>query len=121
MITPKGHHRRSIRLRGYDYTQAGAYFITNCTQNRACLFGEVVNGPMRLNAWGKMVWDEWFGTAQIRPCVMLHDNEFVVMPNRIHGIVWITECDVGARRRRAPTGGGVAPLRPHDDKTEDTL
>jgi len=55
------HHRRSIRLRGYDYSQAGAYFITICAQNRECLFGEIINGVMQLNPLGEIVlkwWDE---------------------------------------------------------------
>jgi putative transposase len=52
---PNRHHRRSIRLKGYDYSQAGAYFITLCTQERACLFGRVMNGEMRLNDAGRMV------------------------------------------------------------------
>lgn len=56
---PNRHHRRSIRLKGYDYSQAGAYFITLCTQDRACLFGKVVNGEMRLNDAGLMVLAEW--------------------------------------------------------------
>jgi putative transposase len=51
---PNRHHRRSIRLKGYDYSQAGAYFITLCTQDRACLFGRVINGEMRLNDAGRM-------------------------------------------------------------------
>jgi hypothetical protein len=58
---PAIHHRRSIRLQGYDYSQAGAYFVTVCTQNRECLFGDIVNGDMRLNDAGKTiqsVWDE---------------------------------------------------------------
>jgi len=56
---PNRHHRRSIRLKGYDYSQAGAYFIILCTQDRACLFGKVVNGEMRLNDAGRMVLAEW--------------------------------------------------------------
>ncbi|OQB31802.1 MAG: hypothetical protein BWY08_00343 [Bacteroidetes bacterium ADurb.Bin174] len=49
---PNKHHRRSIRLKGYDYSQAGLYYITICTQNRACLFGKIKNGKMILNdAW----------------------------------------------------------------------
>jgi putative transposase len=52
---PNRHHRRSIRLKGYDYSQAGAYFITLCTQDRACLFGRVMHGEMRLNDAGRMV------------------------------------------------------------------
>ena len=56
---PNRHHRRSICLKGYDYSQAGAYFITLCTQDRACLFGRVMNGEMRLNDAGRMVLAEW--------------------------------------------------------------
>jgi len=52
---PGKHRRRSIRLRGYDYTQTGAYFVTVVTKDCACLFGEVVNGEMRLNDGGRMI------------------------------------------------------------------
>jgi REP element-mobilizing transposase RayT len=102
---PNRHHRRSIRLPGYDYTRPGAYFITICTHERAHLFGAVVDGEMRLNEWGRIVRDEWFKTAQIRPHVQLWDDEFVVMPNHIHGIIWIVDdnTDVRATRRVAPT------------------
>jgi len=106
---PNRHHRRSIRLKGYDYTQPGAYFITIVTYERMPLFGEIVNGEMRLNEYGQMVRDEWFQTAVVRPYVVLHPDEFVVMPNHVHGIIWIVDTnadggdDVGARRRRAPT------------------
>ncbi len=96
------HHRRSIRLPEYDYTQPGAYFVTICTYRRACLFGHIAGGVMRLNAFGEIVREEWFRTAQVRPNVELYEPEFVIMPNHIHGIIWITET-VGARRRRAPT------------------
>ena len=52
---PRIHHRKSIRLKGYDYSQAGLYFLTICVQNRLCLFGDVVNGKMILNDAGRMV------------------------------------------------------------------
>ncbi len=108
----KRHHRRSIRLRGYDYTQPGAYFVTICTHNREPLFGQVEDGRMALNAFGRIVWEEWFRTAQVRPYVELFEDEFVVMPNHIHGIIWIVGKPVGATRRVAPTDGhprGPAP------------
>ena len=93
---PKIHRRRSIRLQGYDYSQAGAYFISICTQNRECLFGEIVGGKMALNYAGAMiqtVWDEIpFHYAGIEI------DEFVVMPNHIHGIIVI----VGATPRGCP-------------------
>jgi len=94
------HHRRSIRLRGYDYTQAAAYFVTICAQNRECLFGEIVDGTMRLSDAGRMVQDEWFRTSVVRSHVEL--DVFVVMPNHIHGIVCIAD-DGRGTARRAPT------------------
>ena len=94
-------NRRSIRLQGYDYSQAGAYFVTLCTQNRECLFGEIVNGEMRLNEAGRVVADEWINTAEIRDEIEL--DEWVVMPNHFHGILVIT---VGRGDRRvAPMNG----------------
>jgi putative transposase len=78
-------HRRTIRLREYDYSQAGAYFITICAHQRRCLFGQIDNSQMRLSALGKIVEDEWFRSAEIRPSIGL--DAFVVMPNHIHGVV----------------------------------
>jgi len=87
-------HRPSLRLQGYDYAQAGAYFVTICTLGRECLFGEIEEGQLRMNDAGSVVHDEWFKTAQIRPNVVLNADEFVVMPNHVHGILWLV--DAGA-------------------------
>ncbi|MFQ3583079.1 MAG: transposase [Chloracidobacterium sp.] len=95
-------NRRSIRLQGYDYTQPGAYFVTIVARDRVCLFGEVVGGEMQLNEYGQIVCEEWFKTTALRPYVRLDENEFVVMPNHVHGIIRIVD-DVGATRRVAPT------------------
>jgi REP element-mobilizing transposase RayT len=84
---PNIHHRRSIRLKGYDYSQNGLYFITICTQNREHLFGTITNGQMALNPMGEIAHNEWFKTASMRPNIRLH--EFIVMPNHIHGIIEI--------------------------------
>ena len=84
---PNIHHRRSIRLKGYDYSQAGLYFITICCQDRAHLFGEVVNREMVLNEYGIIAHNEWMKTPEIRNNVEL--GEFVIMPNHIHGIIRI--------------------------------
>jgi REP-associated tyrosine transposase len=65
-INPEARGRRSIRLRDYDYTLAGAYFVTIVTRDRKCLFGDVVDGEIRLNHWGRTVQDEWKKSAQIR-------------------------------------------------------
>nr|BAL59102.1 hypothetical conserved protein [Candidatus Acetothermum autotrophicum] len=104
---PERHHRRSIRLRGYDYTQPGAYFVTICTQDRMCLFGEVVHGEMRFTDAGRMVHDVWNDLPNHYPGVTI--DAFVVMPNHIHGIVVL----VGAGPRACPEWvgqpQGVAP------------
>ncbi len=94
------YDRRSIRLREYDYTQPGAYFLTICVHDRKSAFGEIVDGQTRLNDFGQVVETEWFKTGKIRNNVKLHQH--VVMPNHFHGILWITET-VGATRRVAPT------------------
>ena len=85
---PNLHHRRSIRLPGYDYSQSGAYYVTICTAARECLFGEVLNGAMRLNSFGNIARGEWLGLP--RRCPGVKVDAFVVMPNHVHGIVWVT-------------------------------
>ncbi|MEW6685620.1 MAG: transposase [Candidatus Edwardsbacteria bacterium] len=77
------------------------YFVTICTHQRECLLGEIENGQMFLNQYGKVVNDEWLRTAKVRSNVLL--DTFVVMPNHLHGIIIITDV-VGATRRVAPTG-----------------
>ncbi len=83
--------RRSIRLRAYDYAQSGAYLVTICAHQRRCLFGEIANGEMQLSPYGEIVREEWFRSAEIRREIELYPEEFVVMPNHIHGIIWIVE------------------------------
>ena len=83
----ESHHRRSIRLQGYDYSQAGAYFVTICVKGKECLFGNIIDGEA-----GRMVqtvWDELpahYANVDI--------DLFQIMPNHIHGIIILT--DVGA-------------------------
>jgi REP element-mobilizing transposase RayT len=91
MTNNNKHHHCSIRLPYYDYADVGAYFVTICTHERVCLFGHVdmAEGAMTLNTFGRMVWDEWEQTAALRENVTL--DRFVVMPNHVHGILWITE------------------------------
>lgn len=84
---PQIHHRRSIRLKGYDYSQVGLYFITICCQDRAHLFGKIENGEMILNEYGKIAHEEWDKTEKIRTNCRIH--EFIIMPNHIHGIIEI--------------------------------
>ena len=85
---PDIHHRRSIRLKGYDYSQSGLYFITLCTIDRTCMFGNVVEGKMQLNDIGQLVEQEWLNTIKIRhDDVRLHN--YIVMPNHFHAIIEI--------------------------------
>jgi REP element-mobilizing transposase RayT len=84
---PATHQRHSIRLKGYDYTRPGAYFVTMVTFQRLCLFGEVVGETMRLNAAGRIVCAEWLRLERVFANIQL--GAFVVMPNHVHGIIVI--------------------------------
>ena len=102
------HHRRSIRLKGYDYSQPGAYFVTICVDQRQCLFGDVVDEQMILNQYGAIVADEWQKSPTIRREIEL--DAWVVMPNHFHGIVIITNDSVGANGR-SPLQRDGSPLQ----------
>ena len=86
----KGKYRvESARLRGWDYTSAGWYFVTLCTRNRECVLGEIVNGVVHLSPIGELVAREWLKTEQVRVNVAL--DEWVIMPNHVHGIIVIKD------------------------------
>lgn len=89
------HHRRSIRLKGYDYAQVGAYFVTICAYKRECLFGSIVDGEMKIKPFGDILAEEWRRSAELRPQIEL--TEYVVMPNHFHGIVLINHMDTPRR------------------------
>ncbi len=84
---PEKHHRKSVRLKEYDYSKPNAYFITICTYNKECIFGAIINGEMQLNAYGKIVENEWLKTPTIRQYVLL--DKYIIMPNHFHGIIII--------------------------------
>jgi len=92
---PLKHHRRSIRLKGYDYSAPGAYFITVCVHNRECALGEIVDGEMRLNEAGEIVVACW----QAIPAHFVHVglDLFVVMPNHLHGIIVLEAYAMGGK------------------------
>jgi REP element-mobilizing transposase RayT len=109
------YHRRSIRLAGYDYSQAGDYFVTICVHDRMCLFGEIINGEMRLNDAGKIVKQCWDEIPAHFPHVVL--DEYVVMPNHVHGIIILVNSDVGATHASplhdaSPQRNNVSSARP---------
>ena len=114
--------RRSIRLKEYDYGEPGSYFVTICAYRHAYLFGTVRRGIMCANAYGRIVEQEWLASPAIRDEVEI--DAFVVMPNHVHGIIWIKTANLagapGATAHDAtPRGGsprhvgahGRAPLR----------
>jgi len=94
------HHRRSIRLKEYDYAQAGGYFITICTYGGKYLFGDVVNQQIELNEYGITVKREWLKTAELRKNIVL--DEYIIMPNHFHGVILIMD-ECRGTARRAPT------------------
>jgi putative transposase len=103
---PDKHHRQSTRLKNYDYTSRGAYFITLCTYQKQYLFGDIVEGEMVLNDMGKIIDEEWARSAGIRKEIEL--DEFVIMPSHVHGILWILPPDSSSNDRVA--GNSPIPL-----------
>ena len=91
---PDEHHRHSIRLKGYDDSQAGAYFVTVCAADRQCLFGDVADRGMALNEAGRMVDKWWAELANKFPSVKT--GQYIVMPNHFHGIVVLVGADLCA-------------------------
>jgi putative transposase len=99
-FNPDMHHRRSIRLMGYDYSRAGAYFVTVCTQQRACLFGEVAAGRMLINDAGRIVRQVWDELPNRFSTIAL--DAFVVMPNHVHGTIVVVGAGLAPPNTWAP-------------------
>ncbi len=109
---------KSIRLKGYDYSRAGAYFVTICTHNKECIFGAVTDGNLALHEFGRMVNAEWLKTAKIRKNVIL--DVYIIMPNHVHGIILIIDDDddskerhhfkTGTARRATTKGDGLIKM-----------
>jgi len=89
------HHRRSIRLAGYDYRAAGAYFVTICSHQKKRVFGRVLDGEMQMHVYGRIVAECWDEITDHYPQVIV--DEWIVMPNHCHGILIIVDAPVGAR------------------------
>jgi REP element-mobilizing transposase RayT len=110
---PKIHNRRSIRLKGYDYSKAGLYFITICCQDRINRFGQVINGEMILNKFGLIAYNEWIKLADRFSNFEL--DVFQIMPNHIHGIISLLPVGSGLALdpensiEENPAASGLAP------------
>ena len=112
---PQRHHRRSIRLKGYDYSQAGAYAVTLVSHARETLFGEIADGQMVLNAVGKVIAATWRWLAVHYPYVTL--DAWVVMPNHLHGIIILARDE----RRGEEAGNTILPSRQVDAPASSPL
>ncbi|MFZ6037670.1 MAG: hypothetical protein ACOYU1_05445 [Bacteroidota bacterium] len=99
MDYPK-HNRHSIRLQGYDYAQPGVYFITIVAHDRKCLFGEIVNGDMRMNECGEMAQQCWLEIPNHFPQTQL--DEYIIMPDHIHGIIIINNFPIVGAKNFSP-------------------
>jgi REP element-mobilizing transposase RayT len=113
-FNPDVHHRRSIRIKGYDYSQAGAYFVTIVAWQREMLFGEIVGGEMILNDFGKIVAEKWQWLETQYEYVEL--GAWVIMPNHHHGILLIHDGRGGSRTaptpiKHKPLGGLIGAFK----------
>ncbi|OGO30084.1 MAG: hypothetical protein A2136_11340 [Chloroflexi bacterium RBG_16_54_11] len=93
IFDPVINHRSSIRLKGYDYAQPGAYFVRLVTKDRQCLFGDIIGEEMFENRFGKIVRRTWRDLPNHYPYMIL--DAFVIMPNHIHGIIAIKDSNRG--------------------------
>ena len=107
-FNPAIHHRRSIRLAGYDYSRAGAYFLTLCAHHHKNIFVTIVDDRIELNACGRIVHNEWLKSAKIRWEIEL--DEFIIMPDHLHGIVIIHDVDAYDRRGDRPVAPTEWPI-----------
>ena len=90
----------SARLQNWDYENNASYFVTICTQNRECYFGEIIDGKMQLSEIGNIVETEWIKTFEMRPDMNLYMGEFVIMPNHFHAIIVIGENEYNTQCER---------------------
>lgn len=121
-IEQKYYQRKSIRLKDYDYSQPGGYFVTIVTQNKECVFGEIVNGNMILSSYGEIIDQCWNKTPNNFYNIEL--DSFQIMPNHIHGIIHIVDNIVGAKhsiKKLHKIGNNLqrnaSPLQPNGTNT----
>src|ERR1041385_3887352 len=103
------HHRQSIRLKNYNYSQAGAYYVTIDVQNRECLFGNIVTKGMILNAAGKMIEEQWNALPERFPNIELDLHQ--IMPDHLHGIIMIRTTLMVVQERKLTLGDIVGAFK----------
>ena len=113
------HHRRTLRLEGFDYTQTGYYFVTIVVKERKCLLGEIAGEEMKLNEMGRIVAASWKWLGDQYPYVEL--DEYIVMPNHVHGIIVIKDTDNGAIASHRRGDSRIAPTPPSQVQKRKSL
>lgn len=117
---PDIHRRRSIRLKEYDYSKQNGYFVTILTRNRECLFGNIVDEKIDLNEGGEIVKKYWLSIPKHYPNVTLDD--FVIMPNHIHGIIFIVGIQhLEPLQKRCEVHAGAQDIEPIPDGVKDSV
>ena len=106
---PTKHQRRSIRLKGYDYSQPGAYFVTICTHKKGCILGSIKNGEMKLSKIGQMAQKTWI--ELLKHYTGIEIDKFVIMPNHLHGIIILTDYRRGGVPPPNWKGEATSPLQ----------
>jgi putative transposase len=106
MFDPTQRNRKSTRLKNYDYSTPGYYFVTICTQNRQCWLGEVQNSQMKLNSNGRIVEEAWRNLPSHFPTVQL--DQYILMPNHLHGILVVGATFMAPKTKaKTPTQGVI--------------
>src|SRR5687767_10717520 len=113
---PQKHHRRSLRLQNFDYSDEGPYFVTVCVHERRCFFGDVQASKMQLNEIGRMIEAEWHRLPERFPWLTL--DEFIVMPNHLHGLVGLEGRGEACLRPSLDANSGEDKLRPYGTAPE---
>ncbi|MFK8161017.1 MAG: transposase [Lewinella sp.] len=113
--------RKTLRLSGYDYSKPNAFFVTICCDRHRHIFGHIANGVMQRNPNGQFAHDQWLALAATYPHITL--GEFVIMPNHMHGIIYLGEWDDGYNKSNLVDTGELAgggeplPCQPDSNKS----
>lgn len=115
------HERRSMRLKGYDYTQSGMYLVTLVSWQREEIFGQVIDNELILSALGQILHDEWLHSNEIRREIQLFEDEFIIMPNHLHGIVNIVQTGTSCKIKIKPCNNPVTAQNEQEETSQFNL